>query len=57
VGKAYESWILNDDQNNMYAALVALHDPSKAALTQTTWTQAAAAYNQSVTGAPSNSAA
>jgi methyl-accepting chemotaxis protein len=48
VGKAYESWILNNDQNNTYAGLIALHDPSKAALTQTTWTQAAAAYDQSV---------
>ena len=41
---AYESWIFNDDQNNMYAAVVALHDPSKRKLAEVTWGQAAQAY-------------
>ncbi len=48
VSHAYESWILNDDQNNMYAALIALHDPSKASLIATTWSQAESAYNNAV---------
>jgi methyl-accepting chemotaxis protein len=44
---AYREWILNDDQNNMYAALVALHDPAQQKLAQVTWGQAAAAYQSS----------
>jgi methyl-accepting chemotaxis protein len=45
---AYESWILDDDQSNMYGALVALHEPSQRALAETTWGQAAAAHASSV---------
>jgi methyl-accepting chemotaxis protein len=41
---AYESWILDDDQSNMYAAVLALNDPSQHALAETTWGQAATAY-------------
>jgi hypothetical protein len=41
---AYESWIFNDDQNNMYAAVVALRDPSQHSLAEVTWKQAVDAY-------------
>jgi methyl-accepting chemotaxis protein len=41
---AYESWLLDDDQSNMYAAVVALRDPSKHALAETTFGQAVAGY-------------
>jgi methyl-accepting chemotaxis protein len=41
---AYESWISNDDQNNMYAAVIALRRRSEAALAQTTWSQAVGYY-------------
>src|SRR2546421_12244273 len=34
---AYEGWLTDDDQSNMYAALVALQDPSQRALEETTW--------------------
>ena len=44
---AYESWILDDDQANMYAALAALRDPSQRALAETTWRQAVAARTES----------
>jgi methyl-accepting chemotaxis protein len=44
---AYEAWIRNDDQNNMYAALVALRDPNQRKLAETTWGEAAAAYRES----------
>ena len=44
---AYESWILDDDQSNMYAAVLALNDPSQHQLAETTWGQAAAAYTES----------
>ncbi len=47
---AYQSWILNDDQNNMYAALVALHRSSDRALEQTTWQQAVAGYQGALAG-------
>ncbi len=47
---AYEAWITNDDQNNMYVAVVALRDPSKHRLAETTWGQAAAGYRQSAAG-------
>ena len=48
VSHADESWILNDGQNNMYAAILALGDPSKQKLAETTWGQAVAAYQDSV---------
>ena len=48
VSHADESWILNDGQNNMYAAIIALGDPSKQKLAETTWGQAVAAYQDSV---------
>jgi methyl-accepting chemotaxis protein len=44
---AFESWITNDDQNNMYAAVIALRDPSKHGLADATWRQAAAGYRRS----------
>ena len=34
---AYEGWLTDDDQSNMYAAVVALHDPHQRALAETTW--------------------
>jgi methyl-accepting chemotaxis protein len=43
---AYEAWIRNDDQNNMYAAVIALRDPSQHRLAETTWGEAAAAYRE-----------
>jgi methyl-accepting chemotaxis protein len=44
---AYESWIRNDGQDNMYAAIVALRDPSQQKLADVTWGQAASAYQAS----------
>jgi methyl-accepting chemotaxis protein len=44
VSHAYEAWLLDDDQSNMYAAVVALHDPAKHDLAETTWRQAADGY-------------
>jgi methyl-accepting chemotaxis protein len=44
---AFEAWITNDDQNNMYVAVVALRDPAKHTLAETTWGQAAAGYRES----------
>ena len=41
---AYEAWILDDDQSNMYAAVLALRDPRQHQLAETTWAQAASAY-------------
>jgi methyl-accepting chemotaxis protein len=41
---AYESWILNDDHNNLYAAVIALRDPSRHKLAATTWAQSVSAY-------------
>jgi methyl-accepting chemotaxis protein len=43
---AYEGWLTDDDQSNMYAAVVALHDPRQKALAETTWQQALAGYKQ-----------
>jgi methyl-accepting chemotaxis protein len=40
VAKAYEQWTLDDDQSNMYAAVVALRDPAQHALAETTFSQA-----------------
>jgi len=39
VAAAYEQWTLDDDQSNMYAAVVALHDPTQHALAETTYQQ------------------
>jgi methyl-accepting chemotaxis protein len=39
VSHAYESWIYNDDQDNMNAAVVALHDPSQITATAATMQQ------------------
>jgi hypothetical protein len=44
---AYEGWIRNDDQNNMYAAVVALRDPKQHKLAEVTWGESASAYHQS----------
>ena len=44
VSHAYESWTLDDDQSNMYAAVLALNDPTQHKLAEATWGQAAAAY-------------
>ncbi len=43
---AYEGWLTDDDQSNMYAAVVALHDPHQKALAETTWQQALQGYAQ-----------
>jgi methyl-accepting chemotaxis protein len=44
---AYEAWIRNDDQNNMYAAVIALRDPSQHKLAEVTWGQAVDGYRES----------
>src|SRR5689334_20354255 len=44
VAGAYQQWLVDDDQSNMYAALVALRDPSQQQLAETTWGQVADAY-------------
>ena len=44
LSQAYESWITDDDQNNMYVALLALHEPSLQQLAQSTWSGSVAAY-------------
>jgi methyl-accepting chemotaxis protein len=43
---AYEGWLTDDDQSNMYAAVVALNDPKQKALAETTWQQALQGYQQ-----------
>jgi methyl-accepting chemotaxis protein len=43
---AYEGWLTDDDQSNMYAAVVALNDPHQKALAETTWQQALQGYKQ-----------
>jgi methyl-accepting chemotaxis protein len=48
VAKAYEQWLYDDDQSNMYAAVEALHDPSQNQLAETTWGQVEGAYNGAV---------
>ena len=40
VSGAYEQWTLDDDQSNMYGAVVALRDPSQHTLAETTFQQA-----------------
>ncbi|HEY3736649.1 MAG TPA: methyl-accepting chemotaxis protein [Jatrophihabitans sp.] len=44
VTDAYEQWTLDDDQSNMYAAVVALKDPAQNDLAETTWKQAVDGY-------------
>jgi methyl-accepting chemotaxis protein len=43
---AYEGWLSDDDQSNMYAAVVALNDPHQRQLAETTWQQALQGYQQ-----------
>jgi methyl-accepting chemotaxis protein len=43
---AYEGWLTDDDQSNMYAATIALKDPRQNQLAETTWQQALAGYRQ-----------
>jgi methyl-accepting chemotaxis protein len=45
---AYANWLLDDDQSNMYAALLALQDPSQHKLAEVTWGQAAQGYSDSM---------
>ncbi len=45
VTDAYEQWTIDDDQSNMYVAMVALGDPDQTALTESTWQEAVDAYN------------
>jgi methyl-accepting chemotaxis protein len=47
---AYEGWLTDDDQSNMYAALVALQDKSQRALENTTWQQVLQGYQQASAG-------
>ncbi len=46
---AYEGWLTDDDQSNMYAAVVALNDPHQRQLAETTWLQALQGYKQANT--------
>ncbi len=48
VANGYEQWLFDDDQSNMYAAVVALRDPSQHALAETTWAQVEVAYKGAV---------
>jgi methyl-accepting chemotaxis protein len=43
---AYEGWLTDDDQSNMYAALVALKDPRQRNLENVTWQQVLQGYRQ-----------
>ncbi len=45
---AYEGWLTQDDQSNMYAGLAALKDPSQAALLDATWAQVLQGHAQAV---------
>ncbi len=47
---AYEGWLTDDDQSNMYAALVALKDPRQRNLENVTWQQALQGYHQASSG-------
>ncbi|MBV9805011.1 MAG: HAMP domain-containing protein [Solirubrobacterales bacterium] len=46
---AYEGWLTDDDQSNMYAAVVALNDPKQRQLANVTWQQAVQGYQQAKT--------
>ncbi len=43
---AYEGWLSDDDQSNMYVALAALHDPSQRQQMAAEWQQVPQAYQQ-----------
>jgi methyl-accepting chemotaxis protein len=45
---AYQSWLRNDAQNNMYVAVLALRDPAHAKMAETAWAEAVSAYNTAV---------
>jgi len=47
---AYEGWLTDDDQSNMYAALVALQQPGERALENTTWQQVLQGFKQANSG-------
>ena len=47
---AYEGWLSDDDQSNMYVALSALHDPSQRQLIASTWQQVMQGYQQAGAG-------
>ncbi len=44
VQDAYTGWLLNDDQANMYAAVIALRDPAQADLAEVTYQQSLDGY-------------
>jgi methyl-accepting chemotaxis protein len=46
---AYEGWLTDDDQSNMYAALIALKDPGQRQLENVTWQQVLQGYHQAAT--------
>lgn len=45
VSVAYQQWLINDDQANMYASVVALKDPAQNDLAETTFGQSMAGYD------------
>jgi methyl-accepting chemotaxis protein len=45
---AFEQWTLDDDQSNMYVALIALRDPKQRKLADTTYAQVIKAHDASV---------
>ena len=45
---AFEGWLQDDDQSNMYVAVVALRDPAQRQLAETTFAQVAQGYQQAV---------
>ena len=48
LNNAYAAWLFDDDQSNMYAAVLALQDPSQHKLAEVTWGQAAQGYADSM---------
>ena len=48
VNSAYQGWLTEDDQTNMYVALVALDDPSQAQFAEDTFSQAMAGHDAAV---------
>ncbi|MGE0877795.1 MAG: methyl-accepting chemotaxis protein [Acidimicrobiia bacterium] len=44
VAQSFEGWLTNDDQANMYAAVIALEDPTQNDLAETTFKQSLAGY-------------
>ncbi|WP_249012321.1 methyl-accepting chemotaxis protein [Conexibacter sp. DBS9H8] len=47
---AYEGWLTQDDQSNMYVALASLHKASQHGLLATTWQQVLQGHSQAVAG-------